>query len=413
MKILILSYYANLPGACQAEWLDDKIASLLMNGNQICVISSASAGKNQSKDWLNVRVPSLSLHDYLDEIRRLRSQGEKIPWWCLVIFPLTLSLGAFVDLIQLIFTKGVGEGRWSWLIFSLPVTLLFALKFNPDIFLSTGGPASAHLVGIFSSKFFKKPIIVEFQDPLSGDGIGRNSQSSGWLSRVEKFIIQSSNKVVYVTEYAAKLAKEKYKTKNIVCVYPGARNFQIDSYDNKSNSKKFRAIHLGSLYSTRNFNTLIAAIDNLISSKKINPNEIELINLGHVAEDIAKNIANIPYVKILSPVGRVEALNFAAKCDLTLLIQNGDDRSRVTIPYKTYDYLNLNVPLLALNNSEELSAIVKNSGHCAVSVFDVESISENLSNFMSGKNFKEISVGKINSIKQAKDLIKLLDNTYV
>lgn len=413
MKILILSYYANLPGACQAEWLDDKVSSLLKDGNQIGLISSVSARSLHSEDWLSVRVPSLSLHDYLDEIRRLRSMGEKIPWWCLLLFPLALTLGAFVDLIQFIFTKGVGEGRWSWLITTLPATFVFARKFKPDIFLSTGGPASAHLVAIFSAKVFKKPLIVEFQDPLSGDGIGRNSQSRGWLSWVENFIVQSSNKVVYVTNHAARQAKEKYRARNVVCVYPGARNFDIGPHIDKENNKKFRAIHLGSLYSTRNFDTLIAAINNLIASKKIDQNQIEVINLGHVAEDIANKLADIPYIKILSPVSRIEALHFAAKCNLTLLIQNGDERSKVTIPYKTYDYLNLHVPLLALTNSEELSEMIKESGHCAISVFDVASISIYLSNFIGGKKGNQISVGKINSIKQANELIKLPDNISI
>ena len=55
--------------------------------------------------------------------------------------------------------------------------------------MTSGGPASAHLAGIILGKLFSVPVIVELQDPLSGEGIGRNDEARGWLYKVEKFIV--------------------------------------------------------------------------------------------------------------------------------------------------------------------------------------------------------------------------------
>ena len=46
---------------------------------------------------------------------------------------------------------------------------------------STGGPASAHLATILVSRILKINNIIELQDPLSGDDIGRNSYSKRYL----------------------------------------------------------------------------------------------------------------------------------------------------------------------------------------------------------------------------------------
>jgi hypothetical protein len=56
-KVLILSYYACMPGACQAEWLDDKIDSLLKAGYEVALVSAISARKHENKNVTHWRIP--------------------------------------------------------------------------------------------------------------------------------------------------------------------------------------------------------------------------------------------------------------------------------------------------------------------------------------------------------------------
>lgn len=397
-----------MPGACQAEWVDDKIDSLLKGGYNVSLISSACARRHEKKNVRHWRIPSISLIDFQDEIQRIKMRGDSFQFTTFCMWPVAFTAGWIIDTICILFTKGVGEGRWSWTMTSGIGALLLALNYKPDIILSTGGPASAHLAGIFVSKLTTTPLVVELQDPLSGGDIGRNKQARGWLYRVEKLIVASADKTVYVTKAAAAFAASQFQSSKVFCVYPGAKDFEIiPSQQEVYSNNKIRMIHLGSLYATRNFRSIIAAIDSLIESGKLTTRGVELINLGHVAKEISDEILLKPYVKILTPVAREEALRIAANCDVTLLIQNSDERSKVTIPYKTYDYLNLGNSLLALLNSDELTELLVRCGHIAVQLTDIQSIVQNLAHLLDCRAGRIHSQFVIDAVLQAHNLLAL------
>lgn len=405
-RLLLFSYYSNMPGACQAEWIDDKIDSLIKNGNEIALISSTST-KKSFFNILNWRVPSVSFSDYVDEVKRTIKAKNGLQFITILWLPIILTVGLLFDLLLILVTKGIGEGRWSWFISATVAGIFLALKFKPNKILTSGGPASAHLAGIIVGKLFSLPVIVELQDPLSGDGIGRNKEARGWLFKVEKFIIDNADMTVYVTEEAAEFAKKQFNSQKITFVYPGSRDFGIKHSRLDENQKKLRLVHLGTLYATRNFDSIIKAIDLLIEEGKLEEENIELINLGHVGVEVIDRIIEKSYVKVLPSVARQDALEYASKCDATILIQNSDGRSKVTIPYKTYDYLNINNHILALLNSNELTTLIRNNGHTAVDVNDVQAIAESLLNIKDGK--VEIKNSKnIDAIVQADAIINVV-----
>lgn len=408
-NILILSYYSGIPGACQSEWLDDKIDSILSLDKNIVLISAVCSKNINLKNVYHSRIPSLSPVDFLDEIKRLKELGEKIPLSSFLFFPIVFSFGVFIDIAQIALTKGVGEGRWSWSITSFFSSFFLIILKRPSMILTTGGPASAHLAGILAGKIFKIPVIVELQDPLSGESIGRNQQAAGLLFKVESFIVNNANKVVYVTNEAAEYAKKQFRKTNIFATYPGAKNFNISKSLRNNNSKNeiFTLVHLGSLYATRDFKAIIHAIDKLIEKNIIQSDKVKLINLGHVSKEIRSEITKKPYVEIHPPIERIEALKFAADCDVTLLIQNNDDRSKVTIPYKTYDYLNLGNNVLGLLNSDELTTLLSTHGHKAISLSDLDGLENALIDILKSKNHDQLVNSTINPIAQAKQLLSL------
>lgn len=407
--ILILSYYAEMPGACQAEWLDDKVDSIKKLGYKVLLVSAACCGKNNDRDLKHWRAPSVSLTDYWDELIRIKKEGSSPPAYMYLMLPIALTLGLLIDASQYLATKGIGEGRWSWAISATIAAFMLCVFHRPTIILTTGGPASAHLAGIVIRKIFSIPLVIELQDPLSGVDIGRNSYARGWLYRIESIFVSQADKIAYVTKGAANFAKEQFASSKICSVYPGARKYTgISSSSSSSRPKIFRMVHLGSLYATRNFDTLIRALDKLISEGKIASSQFEIFNLGHVSDNIRRDISNLPYISILPPVSRREALRFASDSDLLLLIQNNDDRSKVTIPYKTYDYLNLGKPILALQNSTELSDLVNNCGHFSAAVSDVDEIADVLNQLINNKCNVDIKFGNIEAVTQARDLLKLL-----
>jgi hypothetical protein len=407
-RVLIISYYACMPGACQAEWLDDKVDSFLKAGYEVALVSAICARRHENLKIKHWRIPSVSLTDFRDEIQRIRERGDRVQVRSYLMLPIVLTAGLLLDAMQHLLTKGVGEGRWSWTLPSSIASLLLALRFKPDIVLTTGGPASAHLAGIAVGKLISSPVVVELQDPLSGGDIGRNAQARGWLYRVEKLIVSTADKTVFVTKAAAAFAANQFQSSKVFGVYPGAKDFGILPGRRSSDSGgTLRLVHLGSLYATRTFKSIIAAIDTLIASGLLTSSGIELINLGHVSKEISDEIRQKPYVKILPPIAREDALRYAADCDVTLLIQNSDERSKVTIPYKTYDYLNLGNKVLALLNSDELMEMITRCGHIAVPLSDVDAIASHLARLLERSSTNVQSQVVIDAVQQARELLAL------
>ena len=91
-KILIFSYYSNVAGACQAEWIDDKIEGLTRGGKRIALISSIYGNKSN----LNIdhfRVPSISLFDLFFELNRIRLVGNFTFLPIILFLPLIFLFG--------------------------------------------------------------------------------------------------------------------------------------------------------------------------------------------------------------------------------------------------------------------------------------------------------------------------------
>lgn len=406
-KILIVSYFANRKACCPAEWVDDKIDSLLKLESRLIVVSSLISEKYNHPNIKHYRVPSLSPKDLKHEISELYAKKQlsmKVLFW----LPLIVLFGIPLDIAQYFLTNGMGGGKWSWAISSFLCCIWALIVSKVNLVLTTGGPASAHLSGVCAAILFGKKRVCELQDPLSGEGIGRNSKSAKLLFLIEKFLIQNSHKIVYVTKQAYLESKEKFSrfSSRITFLYPGSKIFNIS--DCETMNEKLTFVHLGTLYSTRNFNNIVDAIDKLISDGKIKDSEIELINRGDIYGEYLKEYQKRSYFQRLDILPRQEAIEFAAKADVLLLVQHNDPRSLTTIPYKTYDYLNIKKPILALVNNPELKDILEESKNYCADVDSVEMICEKiLQLYNSKKQFSLADNFKFDPVIQASKLIEV------
>lgn len=403
-NILVITYFAKRSACCPAEWADDKIDSLLKLGNRVILISSLWSEKYVDSNVIHYRVPSLSPKDFKDEVNEIL-QTRSLPWTTYLWIPSILIIGIPLDIIQYIFTNGLGGGKWSWSISSFISAFLVMFTRKIDFIISTGGPASSHICAVLISKIFKKNLVIELQDPLSGEGIGRNSRSAKLLFEVEKILVKYATKIVYVTKAAAIEAKEKFRNSStIYSIYPGSKKMVLSK--NKSTNEKFTLVHLGTLYSTRNMDTLISAIDILIKQNKINEDDFQIINLGDIYGDFQREYIKKKYIQQLPTLPREKAIAFASNCDISLLIQHNDPRSTTTIPYKTYDYLNVGNPIFGLLNSVELEEMLISKGHFCAPVRDPEKIAEKLFEIYQKRNeLKQIKLDGLNIMDQTKELI--------
>ena len=411
-KILTITYFYGTKGCCPAEWADDKVDAICKIDKKTILLTSIFSKKNTNKNVIHYRIPSLSVQDLKHEVHELKIEDMKIPYVKLMLFfPFIITLGWGLDMMQKIFTSGNGGGKWSWSIPASIVALYLVMRYNCKKIFTTGGPASAHLAGVFVKKLTGKELVCELQDPLTGKDIGRTANSAMMLNIVEKIIMNNADKVVFVTKNAANYAQSKYNDYKveIISIYPGSRYF-VSSKGKKQveETEKLKFIHLGTLYSTRNLNTFIQAIDELIEENKLKEDQIEILNLGEIYGDIKEHHLSRSYIRQEGIKPREEAVEMASDFDVSLLIQHADSRSEGTIPYKTYDYINIGNPILALTNSEELSELLKSNGHIVADVNNVQGIKETFLDLI--RNYKkhadDIEPISIDIIKQTEEILQ-------
>jgi len=406
-SILVLSYYANMPGACQAEWVDDRINSLIDKGYEITLLSSICTFKN--KNIKHIRIPTISPHGFIYEFDEIRRRSIKYSGLSKLIISLYYIICKFIYQILKILKLKSGEGRWTWFVSSFIVSLFFLKKY--EFIYSTGGPASPHLTGILLKKILGIRNLSEFQDPLSGEDIGRNKFAAFGLSVMEKFIIKESTKTIYCTKNAMKFAQKKYIdfSKKIDFVYPGSN--VIGKEKNKQVNKKINITYLGSLYQSRNLDNLIEALF-LLKEEGYDVENLFEINLyGNIDKDILYRINQVK-LKIINIHGLIDrnlAMNKAFQSDVLLLVQNTDNRSITTIPFKTYDYLHTGRLILGLlYKNDELEDMLINHGHISCNAGDLNSIKSGLLKILNSKEKNEIKKCILTPENATEKMIKII-----
>lgn len=388
-SILVLSYYANMPGACQAEWVDDRINSFLEKGYEITLLSSICNFKNNKIK--HVRIPTISPHGFIYEFEEIKRRNIKYSGLVKLIFSIYYIICKLIYQILNLLKLNSGEGRWTWFITSTIVSLFYVKKY--EFIYSTGGPASPHLTGIFLSNILSIKNLSEFQDPLSGEDIGRNRISAFGLNLMERFIIKNSSKTIYCTKNAMEFAKKKYYkfSEKIDFVYPGSN---VKRKEKKLKQRdKLNITYLGSLYQTRNLDNLIKAML-FLKDDGYDIEKLFEINLyGNINKDILKRIKEFKY-KIINIHGLIDrnlAMKKALESDVLLLVQNTDNRSITTIPFKTYDYLHIGVIILGLlYKNDELEHMLNSHGHVSCNAGDIDSIKSGLLKILNNKDNPKI-----------------------
>ena len=405
---LVISFYTNLPGSCQAEWVDDRMNALIDKGFKITLISSRGVFKHKNDSIRHIRIPCINPHGAKSEFNEIESRNIKINLYLKFYY----RVMAFIDFILKKIGLETGEGRWNWTLSSL--FSLFYGHGKYTFIYSTGGPASVHILGIVYAKLLRSKLFIELQDPLTGEDIGRNKFSKLGLSLFEKFFVKNAYRVIYCTKNACKYSKESYPKyeKKIHHIYPGS--YLEQGVESKYFSeKKIRFTYLGSLYSTRNVTNLMEAIEKLHEYNPTYLNKFKIDLFGNIEEKILNEIKSFKHdiFVVNGLVSRELALNESLKSDVLLLIQNTDNRSMNTIPFKTYDYLRTGKLIFALTyNNKEINNLLTDHNHIVADASNFENIYHGLKKIIdniSELNFK-ITKSKLTPMKAVEEMLELL-----
>jgi hypothetical protein len=363
ISILFISYDSGASGSVTSEWVEDKLRSLRALDFKVWLVTAPSSSlKNRSMLRVS-KTFSISWLDFLDE--KLNSINSI---WTLLHLVVSATLGRLFDFVFKILAGTRSYGRWSWIPFAFPVALYASIKNKSKIVFSTGGPSSAHFVALLVK--LCRPSIqmyVELQDPFIGTEMPLNSRSRKVLLFLEALLIKYSTKVVFVTHEGANRARARHsglkRLDAIQAIYPGSWDFFVRAKKEPGpHLGEIRILHLGSLYTNRNLELLFESIDRLRDEGVQEAKRVRVINLGGLYLHNSDSYRRRSDFQEIAMQSRQAAIQIASSAQILLLVQHADSRSEETIPYKTYDYLNLGIPILGLINNQELGGLIRAAG---------------------------------------------------
>jgi hypothetical protein len=358
--LIFVSYFSSIEGMVMAEWADDKLRVASTKFNRTILITSIASKIEHRENVIVFRVPSLSWRDFSWELLEMRKNERRWPLLLLLYFPLPYFLGRIWDYL---FDK-IAENsaaRWSWAFSALPQILMLKIIHPSSYVFCTGGATGGHLLGLFTRCLTRTQLYLEFQDPLLGSEMVRSTFNSSGILKMEKLFISNSVQTVFVTKKAALSAKKRHPGlgSKITSVYPGAWKPQLDVEAKVAQRNEIiEVIHMGTLYGARNLDNFFHALDELKDIGYKNVERVRVTNLGALYLGNSDDYLLRPDFRVLEPSNRQNALKRALSADALLLIQHADSRSHETIPYKTYDYFNLNKPIFAVINNQELAEML-------------------------------------------------------
>lgn len=363
-KVLVISYFTGVIGNCPAEWADDKINVLKNEKIKSYVVTGFGSSAQSCSSIGYYKCPSIASDDFSYESKLMAKDQSRSQVKRLLMLPIIFVFGGLTKWLTDKITRG-GSSQWSWIITAFPVALYIILTRKIDVIFCTGGPPSAHLVGSLISYLSRAQLIHEFQDPLIGSEIDRSRLKRKITVLFEKFFISRGKKTVFVTNKAsldAKLRHQLWADKITYC-YPGARQFKItpESLDITAEVRSdcIEIVHMGTLYGSRNLDLFFEALDELYAEKMVKTGDLAIVNIGSVYCNQKEEYLRRKDFRVLDEMSRQEAIQRASKADAMLIVQHSDSRSLETIPYKSYDYLNLNRPILGLIDNPELSSLLR------------------------------------------------------
>jgi uncharacterized protein (DUF2249 family) len=389
MRLLVISYYSGFPARVTSEWLEDRLKVCREQGIHVTLITSPQSQLRSQGGLKVIKVPSISFQDFIYEWGEMKANVSSTPKPNLnqiFLFPLVFSIGFIFDALFKALAGARSSGMYSWSLSALIFGIAVATFSKFDGIYATGGPSAAQLAGTLVGKIGRIPVHLEFQDPFIGSEMHVTSVASKVLRFLEAFFAKNATQITMVTKKAGDDFLFRHPNANAVIrsELPGAWDFDLRKSKpvTPSDRHEFVITHLGTLYGGRSLDSFFEGLDLLPEPLR---KKIRVQNIGGVFVERGDEYRKRECFSEIGYLPRFEALTLATQSDALILVQHRDSRSHETIPYKTYDYLNLGLPIIALVDNPELSTLITNCGGIASDVHSPERIASDLARLLHGE----------------------------
>ena len=234
-----------------------------------------------------------------------------------------------------------------------------------DIIYTTSGPYSCHIIGYYLKMKYNIPWVADFRDEWTNNPY-IDFDTTDILYKInfemEKNIVNFADKIITVTPLMAENYANIFNISNnkieiITNGYDEADFMKINTnYTSKNN--KFIIMHNGIMYMIRTPQTFLKAVYNLISTNKINKNDIKIVfGLTENMQEWSKFVEQLQLedvVEFHDYMKHDESIKKAAEASCLLLIVGDGEKNKAVFPGKVFEYLRLCKPIIALSPKDSV-----------------------------------------------------------
>ena len=339
MKRLLLISYAFAPAGNVGSFRVTRLSKYLVRlGWQVDVVCAQS-----------------SVYELIDE-------NERIPDGVAVyetnVFGARVGNGTFFSDTRSMWRRMLGtlaipDNKIGWFPFALQ-TAKKLMKVNAyDAVLSSSFPYTAHIVGRFLRLRSDIPWVVDLRDPWVGYAGFKEPAWKRWIQRqFEKSVVGDADCVLANTHSMCSLLQKRY-------AYLDRRKFMVltNGYDIEDfdavpvcSRDNFTVGFAGRLYHGLAIESFLAAV----AVARSNIEEIRLLFIGDFTDQpdfraLLRKYDLLDRSFLESHLGHKETLAKLADVDALLILNYQTDGAQWCIPYKTYESIYLNKPLIVVS----------------------------------------------------------------
>ncbi|MBW3544020.1 MAG: glycosyltransferase family 4 protein [Bacteroidetes bacterium] len=240
--------------------------------------------------------------------------------------------------------------------------------------ITTGPPHSMHLIGRKLKKASGLPWIADFRDPWSEWDVLRRMHTGKWAMqyhrKLEKSVLQEADLVIGTTPVMSERL-ERLGGRKVHTLLNGLDLQSIPkAYVQAKRPDKFRIFHAGMLNEGRNPEQLWKALDSLCRQDVAFAQALDVNLVGSVSplispEDVYTTLKG--KINRQGPVPNLQVWQMMQQAAVLLLLVDRAPAGRQIVPYKTYEYLAAQKPVLYIGFPDSDAAEILANQHAGQS----------------------------------------------
>jgi glycosyltransferase involved in cell wall biosynthesis len=291
----------------------------------------------------------------------------------------------------------IPDSHIFWVPFAIAAGARILLSRSVDVVFCSTPPHSTAFAAYMLSILFRKPYVLDFRDPWLGKSGRRFSAGkSPWLLRLEnaarRRLLARASLIVTVSPGERRELLEDVPTlapERVVCVTNGYDSLDFPPSPPLGRERSRLVLtHTGTVYGGT-AGELFAALESLSEETPGLERILELNLVGEIDPEYDQPVRRLRERGMLRAHGlrpHAEALTWAMQSDVLLILLGGDRFLGSHLPAKTFEYLHLGKPILAVTREGDVSRILQESGQgIIVHPHDVEALKQAIRRLCSAK----------------------------